>query len=139
MYHDRYHVLSQEVFPEAKVSSEETNESRVKIIATKQNLEIANVAQRDLYGKYGERSLSSDEKTVGDRWDRAQRGWTHSAKAGKSTHRASARMERGREDAFPIGDVLEHESLHSLPEQNKYSTHHRGEPFPDGRILLTSS
>jgi len=43
------------VFPEATVSAEVTNESRVKIIAAKQNLEIANVAQRDLYGKYGKR------------------------------------------------------------------------------------
>jgi hypothetical protein len=44
---------SQEVFPEAMVSTEQTDESRVKIIAAKQNLEIANVPQRDLFRKYG--------------------------------------------------------------------------------------
>ena len=43
----------QEVFPDAQVTAEETNASRVRIIASKQKIEVANVAQRDLYRKYG--------------------------------------------------------------------------------------
>ena len=45
-------LAPQEVFPDAEVKAEVCSSSRVKITAAKQNIEVANVAQRDLYRKY---------------------------------------------------------------------------------------
>ena len=45
-------LAPQEVFPDAEVKAEVCSSSRVKITAAKQKIEVANVAQRDLYRKY---------------------------------------------------------------------------------------